>query len=170
MPNFQPVDIKTLDLNPWHAVADEWFLVTAEKDGVVNTMTASWGGLGYLWNKLVAFVFIRPQRFTKEFVDAADTMSLCFFGGGYMKEMSYLGTVSGRDENKIDKAGLHVTHHGETPYFEESTLALIGRKLYVQRLEAGCFLDTALNEKIYPTHDEHVVYVVEIEAGLVPAE
>lgn len=91
-------------------VGKQWMLVTAEKEGKVNTMTASWGGLGILWGKPVAFVFIRPQRYTKEFVDQADRMSLSFLGEEYRKELSYLGTVSGRDEDKIAKAGLTVVH------------------------------------------------------------
>lgn len=56
--------------------------VSAAKDGKANTMTASWGGIGVLWGKNVATVYIRPQRHTKEFVDAGDTFTISFFGGG----------------------------------------------------------------------------------------
>ncbi len=65
-----------LTKNPFHMIGKEWMLVTAEKDGKVNTMTASWGGVGIMWGKPVAYVFIRPQRYTKEFIDGTDTFSL----------------------------------------------------------------------------------------------
>jgi len=69
-------------------IGKEWMLITAEKDGKVNTMTASWGGMGILWNKKVAFIFIRPQRYTKEFVDATSHLSLTFFDESYRKQLS----------------------------------------------------------------------------------
>ena len=44
-------------------IGDRWMLVAAtDKSGKTNAMTASWGGMGVLWGKKVAFVFIRPQR------------------------------------------------------------------------------------------------------------
>lgn len=59
-----------LGKNVFHMIGKEWLLVTAEKEGKVNTMTASWGGLGVMWGKNVAYIVLRPQRYTKEFVDA----------------------------------------------------------------------------------------------------
>ena len=41
----------------------------------ITTMTASWGGVGFLWHKPVSYIFIRPQRYyTKEFVDAKNAL------------------------------------------------------------------------------------------------
>lgn len=85
-------------------IGKEWLLITAEKDGKANTMTASWGGVGVLWGKNVATLYIRPQRYTKEFVDASDTLSLSVLDESFRKTLNYLGTVSGRDENKIEKS------------------------------------------------------------------
>ena len=105
---FKKTDIKTMEMKPFEKIGSQWMLISAEKDGKVNTMTASWGGVGVLWGKNVVTVYIRPQRYTKEFVDANDTFTLSFFDGNYMKELGYLGKVSGRDEDKIAKSGLHV--------------------------------------------------------------
>lgn len=79
--SFQEKDVKELQINPWKAIGDEWMLVTAEKDGKVNTMTASWGGVGIMWGRQTATVYLRPQRYTKEFVDAGEIFTLSFFGG-----------------------------------------------------------------------------------------
>ena len=77
--NFQEMDIKTLEGNPWKMIGDDWMLVAAKKDGQVNAMTASWGGVGIMWGKTAATIYLRPQRYTKEFVDANDTFTLSFF-------------------------------------------------------------------------------------------
>ena len=59
-------------MNPFTKIGKEWMLITAGDETKSNTMTASWGGLGIMWNKKVATAYIRPQRYTKEFVDNAD--------------------------------------------------------------------------------------------------
>ncbi|WP_434800314.1 flavin reductase family protein [Acetoanaerobium noterae] len=116
-------EINPIDLNEstFRLIGHDWMLVTAAHNSRVNTMTASWGGFGVLFNKNVAYIFVRPQRFTKEFVDGSDRFSLTFFDKSFKKELSYLGTASGKDEDKISKAGLTTLYLGETPYFEEVT-------------------------------------------------
>jgi flavin reductase (DIM6/NTAB) family NADH-FMN oxidoreductase RutF len=169
MSNFVDIKLEALDQSVFHMIGKEWMLVTATADDTSNTMTASWGGLGVLWNRNVAYVFIRPTRFTKHLVDLADTFSLTFFDETHRKTLNYLGTASGRDENKIEKSGLTLIHEEETPYFEEAKLVLICRKLYAQELEAECFIDTALIEKLYPLRDYHTMYVVEITKAMIKA-
>ena len=79
MSQFHKISPEALGSDPFTKIGKDWMLISALKDGVVNTMTASWGGMGILWNKKVVFAFIRPQRYTKEFVDANDTFTLTFF-------------------------------------------------------------------------------------------
>lgn len=114
--------------NAFEMIGKDWLLITAEKDGKVNTMTASWGGVGVLWNKKVAYIFIRPQRYTKEFVDFSDRLSVCVLPNSYRKELAYLGNVSGKDEDKISNANLKVQKYEDVPYFDEARLTLICRK------------------------------------------
>lgn len=149
--------------NAFNMIGKDWLLFTAEKDGVVNTMTASWGGLGIMWNKKVAYIFIRPQRYTKEFVDSSDKLSISVLPSSYRKELGYLGTVSGRDEDKISKANLTVKKYDNVPYFDEARLTLICRKLYAQNLQESCFIEKDIINKWYPEKDYHTMYVVEIE-------
>ncbi|MEI3200303.1 MAG: flavin reductase family protein [Lachnospiraceae bacterium] len=163
---FQIIKPEELQKNPFTMIGKEWLLITAEKDGKANTMTASWGGVGVLWGKNVATLYIRPQRYTKEFVDASDTLSLSVLDESFRKTLNYLGTVSGRDENKIEKAGLTVAHEGDTPYFAEANTVLICKKLYAQDLKPECFLDAASDEKWYPKKDYHTMYICEIEKVL----
>lgn len=152
-----------LEENPFKIIGEDWLLLTAKKDGKVNTMTASWGGLGIMWGKKVAYIFIRPQRYTKEFVDCADKLSVSVLPSKYKKELSYLGTVSGRDEDKISKANLTLKDYEDVPTFEEARLTLICKKLYAQELKEDCFIEKENIEKWYPNKDYHTMYVVEIE-------
>lgn len=159
------IQVEQLHSDPFTMIGKEWMLVTAKHGEKANTMTASWGGMGILWNKKVAFVFIRPQRYTKEFIDKADTFSLSFYDECHRKALTYFGNVSGRDEDKIKKADFHIAYINETPYFEEANTVLVCRKLYQQSLTPKSFLQKDLIEKNYPTHDFHMMYIVEIEAA-----
>lgn len=103
--SFEKIELCDLHAEPFAMIGRQWMLVSAEKEGRVNTMTASWGGMGVMWGKDVAFVFLRPQRFTKEFVDAAGRFTLSFYGEEHRADLAYLGRVSGRDEDKIAKVG-----------------------------------------------------------------
>ncbi|MCD8105455.1 MAG: flavin reductase [Lachnospiraceae bacterium] len=163
-------EIKTTDLqeNVFDLIGKQWLLVTAGKpDGTCNTMTASWGGLGVMWGKDVAFLVIRPQRYTKEFIDSSDTLSISILPDGYKKVYGYLGTVSGRDEDKIGKSALHVAREGETPYFEEAKIVMVCRKLFAQPYDPECFLDKKVDADCYPQKDYHTLYICEIEKVLV---
>ncbi len=150
--------------NVFSLIGDRWMLVAAtDKSGKTNAMTASWGGVGVLWGKKVAFVFIRPQRYTKKFVDEAERFSLSFFDDSFKKTLGYMGKVSGRDEDKIAKSGLTLSDINGVPVFKEASLTLVCRKLYRQTLEEKCFLETDNIDKWYPQRDYHDVYVAEIE-------
>lgn len=145
---------------------NKWMLITASKGDQVNTMTASWGGFGIMWNKEVAFVVIRPQRYTKEFVDNSESFSLSFFNDSFKKQLSYLGSTSGRDENKIEKAGLTVAYEGATPYFTEAETVITVKKLYAQPMEENCFIEKDIIDKWYKDKDFHILYIAEIEKVL----
>lgn len=167
MNKFKEIKPEELNQSPFKLIGKDWMLITAEKEGKVNTMTASWGGLGVMWGKNVAYIVIRPQRFTKEFVDFSSTFSLTFFDNSFRKQLSYLGTVSGKDEDKISKSNLTVAYSDDTPHFEESKLTVICKKLYAQDFKPECFIETSLDEKWYPERDHHTLYIAEVEKILI---
>lgn len=162
MSKFLEVKSEKFDQSPFKLIGKDWMLITAEKDGKTNTMTASWGGLGVMWGLDVAYIVVRPQRYTKEFIDHSERFSLTFFDESMRKGLGYLGTVSGRDENKIEKAGLTVIHEGETPYFEEAKIAIFCKKLYAQELKPEHFIMKELNPQWYPDSDHHTLYIAEV--------
>lgn len=156
------INPEQLHADAFTMIGKEWMLVSAGDSKKVNTMTASWGGLGILWNKHVAFVFIRPQRYTKDFIDTHDTFSLSFYDESHRKTLAYLGRVSGKDEDKIKASNLHVAFDEDTPYFTEANTVLVCKKLYEQELDEACFIESDLIDKNYAEKDFHTMYVVEI--------
>lgn len=164
---FREIQPQQLQKNPFHMIGKEWMLVTAERDGKANTMTASWGGVGVMWGKDVVYVVIRPQRYTKEFIDASDTFSLSILGEENRKVLNYLGTVSGRDEDKIAQSGLTLAHEDSIPYFEEANCVMLCKKLYSQPMAADSFLEQSLIDKWFSAGDFHTLYIAEITKILV---
>lgn len=165
MNEFTTILPQELTDNPFDLIGRQWMLITAGDAEAANTMTASWGGLGVLWNKPVAFTFIRPTRHTYGFTEAADTFSLCFFEESYRPALQLCGRVSGRDTDKIADAGLTLRTDGDAPYFDEARLVLFCRKLYIQDITPAGFVDPSLQD--HYTDDYHRVYVGEITKALV---
>ncbi len=163
MGNFHEITPSELKKTSFEMIGKDWMLVTAGTKEKVNTMTASWGGLGVMWGKDVAFAVIRPQRYTKEFIDREDTLSLSFYGEEYRKALSLLGSVSGRDRDKIAECGLTAVFDGTTPYFAEAHTVLICRKKFAQPFAKESFLDPEIITKWYPDEDFHTLYILEIE-------
>lgn len=167
MSNFKEIAPNDFGAEPFK-MKSEWMLITAEKDGKVNTMTVSGGGYGVMWDKNVIFIIIRPQRYTKEFVDGSESFSLTFFNNKeYKKQLAYLGKVSGRDENKIENAGLTVAFEDGVPYFEEAEKVFIVKKLYIQQMVEDSFLDKTISDKWFPKKDFHMLYIAQITKALV---
>lgn len=166
MADFKNINVKDYIPDSF-GLKTKWMLISAQKDGKTNTMTASWGGYGVMWNKEVVFVVIRPQRYTKEFVDNTESFSLTFFDKKYLKDLSYLGTVSGREDNKISKVGFNILLEENVPYFKEAHSVIFAKKLFVQRLSETSFLDKNIIDKIYPNKDFHYLYIAEVTKILI---
>lgn len=169
-----PAVLNTLDFNPYQKVGKDWFLVTAGNESGWNTMTASWGFAGVMWGKNTFTTVIRPQRYTKEFIDREDYFTISFFGEDMKKALSYCGSHSGRDCDKAKETGLvpmSVKDSGEvydseysfdTTSFEQAELVLVCSKAYVQEMKPECFTDKGNDEKWYAAKDYHVQYIGEI--------
>lgn len=164
MKGFKEVDPKQLDENVFRLIGSYWMLITAGDKEKQNTMTASWGGMGYVWNYPVAYVVIRPQRYTYEFTEREERMTLSFFTEEWRKALAYCGSHSGREEDKFSAAGISVqfTETG-TPAIAEARLVLEGKKIYVDMLKAENFLDQDIIKNWYPAADYHRVYMLKIE-------
>ena len=162
------IDPKQIAKNPFSMIGDQWMLITAGDAESCNTMTASWGGLGILWNKPMAIAYIRPQRYTKQFVDEQEYFTLTFFPAEYRQALALCGTKSGRDTDKVKECGFTVAEaEGGAPYFEQAELVLVCRKLYQSTLKEEGFVDRSILADHYPSRDLHEMYIGEIVKVLV---
>ena len=177
MNNFKSISPYELAENPFHIIGMDWMLVSAAKntDGDkfgtdYNTMTASWGGVGVLWNRPVAFVFVRPERHTFLFTEDSPFMTLSFFGGEMRSELTFCGRNSGRDTDKAAHCSLTPVFTGENEgrsvYFDEAKLVIKARKLYADSITPDAFIDKAPLD-FYRTDGLHKMYVCEITEVLV---
>lgn len=154
-----PVHPKSLDLNVFSAIGEKWMLITAGTADKCNTMTASWGGLGVIWGAPAATCYIRPQRYTKEFVDREEYFTLSFFPEEYRKQLSLCGSKSGREVDKVKECGFTVkTAACGAPYFEEAELVLVCRKRFAQDMNPDN-IPEEIKEKWYPEKDYHTLYI-----------
>ena len=169
---FKTIAIEELNINPMIMIGSKWWLVTAgnEKNGF-NTMTASWGHLGAIWGREevkdqlglpTAIVYLRPQRYTKEYMDREELFSLSVFEHEFRKELLHIGTHSGRDGNKVKDAGLTPVFGEGTTYFDEAKIVFICKKIYHAPLIEEGFVDRNLVKHNYDGNDFHHFYIGEI--------
>ncbi|MBR5544931.1 MAG: flavin reductase family protein [Clostridia bacterium] len=155
------INIRELKDNFVKMINNDWALLTAGKENDFNTMTVSWGGIGELWNKDVCFVFVRPQRYTYEFMEKNDYFSLSFFGGEYKKELGVCGSKSGRDIDKIAETGFSPIDLGESVGFEQAKVNIVLKKLAYQDMKPDGFIDETIMNN-YANNDFHRIYIGEI--------
>lgn len=157
----QEISVEDFKINPFHLFDKQWALLSAGNESGFNGMTVSWGTIGILWNKNVVTVFIRPDRYTREFVEKHDRFTLSFYGEEYKKTLLLLGTKSGRDSAKMKESGLTPLFIDKTVSFEEAEMTIIAKKLYCQRMDEKFVIDPTVKGH-YPDKDYHFMYQGEI--------
>lgn len=156
-----PIELSELNFNPFDKIGKEWYLITAGNLQHYNTMTASWGTMGVFWGKPVVNSFIRPQRYTLKFVEENDLFTLSFYDENYREALQYCGSHSGKDVDKAKECGLTPIQLDGTVAFEEASLVLVCKKLYVYDLKPEEMIDKNI-EKWYPEKDYHRCFFAEI--------
>ena len=161
--SFKLIKPEEIQDNPFKLVGSDWMLITAGSPDSFNTMTASWGGFGVIWNKNICWCVIRPQRYTFEFIERAETFTLSFFSEKYKQALTLCGTRSGRDIAKASAAGLTpiAGRLQSATCFAEARMVLECRKLYYQDITPGNFIDPAIEDN-YPDKDYHRMYMGEV--------
>lgn len=158
---FKQILPEEFDKNVFSSIGKQWMLITAKKpDGSFNTMTASWGGMGVLWNKNVFFCFVRPGRYTHEFTEESNEITLTFLMDEYKDAHKVCGSKSGRDCDKVAKSGLTPITDENFVYFEQAEAVVFGKKLYTDKIKEDGFVGMDASE--FYNNDFHTIYVCEI--------
>lgn len=155
----------SLKLDIFKAFHSDWALLTAGTPDCYNTMTISWGGLGTLWGKSVATVYVRPSRYTYDFMEKNDFFTVSFYPDSYKEDLKLLGTKSGRDGDKVSETSLSPVPAGESTTFDQAKITLLCRKLYGQDLDPNAIPQDIL-EKQYGNATPHKMYIGEVIAVL----
>lgn len=175
------ISINELNINPSIMIGKEWMLISAGNKDDFNCMTASWGHIGALWGKGLngnptVELFVRPCRHTDKYLKEQECFSLSFFSKEYNKDLLYLGSHSGKDEDKLSKTTLTPIFIDGIPCYKEAKLTIIARKVYVGKIEKEGFVKKEIideyykesgNEGIYNNSSFHNVYIGEIVKILV---
>ena len=159
--DLKKIGLKELESKIFKLWDDQWFLLSAGdfKKGDFNTMTVAWGSLGIMWSVPFAQVVVRPTRHTYHFMNKYNDFTLCAFPEKYRKDLSYLGSHSGRDEDKIAKTALTpcASDYVKAPSFEEAELIIECQKIYEQDMDPDKFLEDFIHTK-YKENDYHRIY------------
>lgn len=163
MQHFNSINPAEINDNVFKLLDKDWMLVTAGNLDDFNTMTASWGHLGILWNLPIAIAYIRPQRHTYGFATRYPDYTLSFFTETYRPALQFCGTRSGRDTDKIAETGLTPiqTERGNV-IFQEARMVFECRKIYEDDLKKKRFLVPEIAKKNYPKNDFHRFFMGEI--------
>ena len=166
-----------LNVNAFSVFDRQWALVTAGQEGDFNTMTISWGGLSAvlithehsdhisglatLWGKPVATVYVKPVRYTHEFLDRYDKFTVSFCPGTYKKALALLGSRSGRDGDKVAAAGLTPAYLDGAVTFREAERTLVCRKIYRQDLDLAA-VPAEEAAAYYAAEAPHTMYIGQV--------
>ena len=159
---FKEIKYEDLSLNPFTKIGNEWMLISAGNKVNFNTMTASWGALGFIWQRPAVTIYIRPQRYTKEFIDASSSFTVSFFGSEHKKALALCGAKSGRDTDKVAEAGLTPFFIEGTVSFEQASLILVCKKMFHTPMPEAAFDEKANVGEWYPQKDFHTMYIGEV--------
>ncbi len=152
---------KNLELKPFELFDKQWSLLTAGTLEKHNSMTISWGGIGTLWGKAVATVYVKPCRYTHEFMESNDYFVLSFFSDEYRQNLAVMGSKSGRDINKDEASKLTPIQHGEVVIYKEASMTFICKKIYQNDLDINNIPEAEINNH-YSTQAPHTMYIGEI--------
>lgn len=162
MNGYKKISADKLPGNIVKMLTDDWMLITAGNDMKFNMMTASWGGLGKLYNKPIAICFIAPTRYTYQLMESNDTYTLTFYTEAYRDALNICGSKSGKDTDKVKESGLTpITTPAGSKAFAEAWLIIECRKMVSQPVLHEGINDTEL-KKNWEGKPMHKMYIGEI--------
>lgn len=160
------MDLKNFNLAPLYAIDQEWAVLTAGQKEKFNAMTISWGGLGTIWNKPVVTVYVKPIRYTYEFMESNEYFTISFYDKEYREDLAILGSKSGRDLDKVALTKLTPDFLKNTTSFKEAKLTIVCKKIYFQDLDINNIdinsIPRSEVDRFYRTEPAHRMYIGEV--------
>ena len=164
---FKEIKATEIKDNAVDLIRNQWGIITAGNKDSFNGMTVSWGAIGELWGRDMLTAYIRPQRYTKEFLDSNEYFSFSVYPNELKRIHGVFGSMSGRDVDKTKETGLTPVFSEAAPYYDEAKLVIICRKAAVGKFDSEQFCDENIIDECYPDNDFHYIYYGEIIKVLV---
>ncbi len=136
-------------------------LLTSGSINDFNTMTIGWGMIGTIWRKKTFIVYVKPTRYTYNYMENNDYFTVTFFKEKYKEEMVYLGTKSGRDTNKVKDVNFHPLEIDNGVTFKEAYCTILCKKYYYTDIDKNNIPEEAV-DRYYKDNSLHRVYYGEI--------
>ena len=140
---------------------EKWALLAAGTAEDYNAMTISWGGLGTLWGKPVATVYVKPIRHTWKYMETKDCFTVSFYPEEFRQDLMIMGTKSGRDGDKTALTRLTPVALEQAVTFAQAEATLVCRKIYWQDLIRE-HMPPEVAERIYTPEEPHRMYIGEV--------
>lgn len=156
------MDLKNFNLAPLYKLDQEWALLTSGTNEKFNTMTISWGGFGTIWNKPVVTIYVRPSRYTYEFIEKNEYFTISFYDEKYKKDLGILGSKSGKELDKVSLTKLSPEFLDKGISFKEAELTIICRKIYFQDLDMSNIDYKSELDRFYKNEPMHRMYIGEV--------
>ena len=162
------IDVTKLSIEAIDLWMNQWLLLTAGSHDDFNMMTVAWGSIGCMWSKPFIQIVVRPQRYTYKYMEKYDNFTLCAFPPEYRKDLKLLGTLSGKDGNKLSKTAFTIkdSENISSPSYHEARLIFECKTMYYQDMEPAGFMDKSIINN-YPQNDFHRIYFGEIIASFI---
>lgn len=165
---FREINFTDIKDNFTDLLKNRFALVTAGNGDNLNMMTVSWGACGELWGQDMITVYIRPQRYTEEFLNKEDYFTVSFYPESMKKTVhGVCGSKSGRDTDKVAETGLNPVFDEKAPYFKEAEIVVVCKKAAKAKFDPKDFIDETIDEKWYPQKDYHFIYYGAVQKVLI---
>lgn len=155
--------MESVNLKLYETFSKDWALLTAGSWDDYNTMTVSWGGLGSLWGMNVATVYVRPNRYTYEFMERNEYFTVSFYPGECKDALKLLGVRSGRECDKVSLSGLTPEAMEQGVTFRQASCTILCKKLYAQDMDASAIPQSVLG-RYYGSEPVHRMYIGQVIA------
>ena len=117
--------------------------------------------MGTLWRKKAVTVYVKPVRYTYEFMNNNDHFVLSFFDEKYKPSLSVMGTKSGKDVNKDELAKLTPVEYKGVTIYKEAKTTIICRKMYFNDLDINNIPQEAI-DNFYLKEKPHRMFIGEV--------
>ncbi len=122
---FKKVEPTELTDNVFKLVGQDYTVITAGTDSAFNSMTASWGGWGQLFEVPVTWCFLNASRYTLEFIKKEQTYTMTYFPEQFKEQVIAFGSKSGRNSDKMKETTLtHVKTPSNNITYKEAKLVI----------------------------------------------